>query len=457
MSVQDQAVVNYSRTRLLLVIVASIAAAVIAGVLWVVLGVLRPLPPRTVRMTTGSEGSAYHELGKRYRAALAEVGIDLQLLPSAGDVENLARLRDPQSRVSIGLLQSGLTDEHESPGLVSLGTVFYEPLWIFYRGRAPSGMLRELKGRRISIGPEGSGTRALALKLLASDGIRIDSTDLLPLVPADASEQLVHGQIDAAVMLTSWDAPAVQQLLSADGVKLLSLAQADALAALYPYLNKLVLPEGAGDLVTNNPPADVALLASKASLVVRRDLHPAIQYLLLNAAVQIHSKPELFQHAGQFPAAEAIDLPLGEEAREFYKSGRPFLQRYLPFWLAVLLERLLVILIPVVGVAYPLVSILPAVYSWRIRRRIFRLYGEMRYIEDELEAGGDQAGPDNLATRVEQLEERVNRIRVPAPFAPMLYTLRSHITLVRERLERPHPAAGTAQPRKSSQITSAPA
>jgi hypothetical protein len=198
----------------------------------------------------------------------------------------------------------------------------------------------------------------------------------------------------------------------------------------------LILPEGVGDLAKNRPPRDVVLIAPKASLVVRKDLHPAIQYLLLDAAEKIHSGPGIFQKAGQFPAAEAIDLPLSDVARQFHKSGRPFLQRHLPFWLAVLVDRLLVLLIPLVGVVYPLVRFAPSLYGLQMQRRIFRFYGELRFLERELESRGAGQSIDDLSSRLDRIEEKANHLRVPVFYSNMLYTLRMHISLVRGRMER---------------------
>ncbi len=431
MTIRD--VFSALRSRLLIVMIA-VGVLVVAS-LWAVVALLCPMPPRTVVMATGPEGGAYQEIGKRYRDLLARSGIAVRLLPTAGDLENLARLRDPRSGIQISILHGGLTSEKESPDLESLGTVSYEPLWFFYlseyRGKGMAG----LRGRKIAIGPEGSGTRALSLELLARNGIDRNFAELLPLTPRAAGEKLLSGEIDAALMLTSWDAPEVRQLLASERVELASFPRTDAYIALYPYLNKLVVPAGVGDLAKNRPPTDVVLFAPKASLVVRSDLHPAIQYLLLDAAAQVNSRPGIFQKAGQFPAAESIDFPLSSEARQFYRSGRPFLQRHLPFWLAVLADRLLVLLIPVVGVIYPLVRFLPALYGMQMRRRIFRLYGELKKLERETEARDAGYGMGDLIVRLDRLEDNANRLRVPVFYANMLYTLKMHIALVRGRIK----------------------
>lgn len=404
-----------------------ILAALVATVIW-----LGPLPPRVVVMSTGTPGSDYDLFARRYQAVLKRSGVRLQLLPSAGAVENLRRLNDPHSDVSVAFAQGGLTSEAQSPGLESLGTMFFEPFW-FFSHLPVVPRLENLRGRKISIGPEGSGTRALSLQFLALNGVEPSFAQLLSLPAGPAGEALLHGEIDAAALVTSPDSEVLRRLLASSDVSLAGFPRADAYVALYPYLSKLTLPAGVGDLATNRPPADVTLLAPKASLIVRQTTHPGIQYLLLEAAAQIHSAPNIFQQADRFPSAERGDVPLSRDAREFYRAGAPFLQRYLPFWLAVLASRLLVLLIPLVGIVYPLLRFTPALYSWSMRRRIFRLYGELKFVEAELDARGGPAAAD-LQLRLQRLEDRANQIRVPSSFAPLLYQLRTHIALVRSRV-----------------------
>ena len=418
----------------------------IAGLIVIFLGagalVVETLPPRTIVMATGAEGGANHELGIRYREILAQAGVTLQLRPTVGGLENLALLRDPQSGVSVGFIQGGTTNKKKSPNIDSLGTVFYEPLWLFYRSEIGAG-IQALRGRRMSIGPVGSGTRTLALELVKRLKLADSLGDLSDFTPQVAVEKLVAGDIELAFIVTAWDSPTVQRLMTAKGIELASFPRADAFVALYPFLNKLVLPAGVGDLAMNRPPADVTLLAAKASLAVRADLHPAIQYLLLKAAVQIHSKPGIFQKAAQFPAAEAIDLPLSDEAHSFYKTGRPFLQEHLPFWIATIVERALFVFVPLAAVLFPLFRFLPQIYDWIMRSRIMRLYDEMRSIESEVQAHGQGHDTDALIAKLDQLEERANALQLPRFYAIMLYTLRAHINLIRGRLamsadKKPH-------------------
>lgn len=426
---------DYFQSHRLLIVISVLAAVASATfVLWIAADFFRPMPPRTLTMATGPEGGAYSEFGKRYQEILARDGIELRLLPTAGAMENLALLRNKGSKVDVGFLQSGITSDKESPDLRSLGTVFYEPLWFFTRDKYQGKKLQSLRGKMISIGPEGSGSRELALKLLARNGIDQSFADLLSLTPQDAGEKLIRGEIDAAIMLTSWDAPVVQRLLTSNRIEPANFPRTDAYLALYPYLNKVVLPEGVIDLAKNRPASDVFLIAPKANLVVRGDLHPALQFLLLKAAEEIHSGPAMFQKPGQFPAAEAIDLPLSDQARQFYKSGSPFLQQHLPFWLAVLVNRLLILLIPLAGVLYPMLRLFPALYSWQIQRRIYRLYGELRYLEHDLESRGADQNMNELSSRLDSIEEKAHRLRAQGIYANMRYTLWMHITMVRERL-----------------------
>lgn len=415
-------------------VTVAVTAAAIALAVFVI---LRTLPPRTIVMVTGPEGGAYYEIGKRYRAELARAGVEVRLIATAGSLEDIALLRDPRSGASVGLIQGGTVGGEPPPELESLGTVFYEPLWLFHKREAEKTILDRLRGGKVSIGQEGSGTRALALEILKRTGLDRQVGELLPLGPAAASAKLLAGEIDAVFLLNSWDSPAVQQLLADERIELAGFPRADAYVALFPFLNKLVLPRGVRDLAKDLPPADVILLAPKASLVVRKDLHSAIQYLLLDAAERIHSAPGIFQRANQFPAAEAIEIPLSSEAQQFYKTGQPFLHRYLPFWAATLLGNLIVLLIPVLGLLYPIVKSLPPLYDWLMKSKILRIYGELRLLEDEMadarRTGADMSG---MVTQLDRLEGQANGLRVPVAYASMLYMLRNHIDLVRGRLQK---------------------
>jgi TRAP-type uncharacterized transport system substrate-binding protein len=399
--------------------------------------VLRSLRQRIVVMAVYPEGSLNVELVKRYQQVMARKGLEVRLDPSAGAVESLGDLRNPKSGVSVALVPGGITTKQDSPDLVSLGTVLYQPLWIFSRAELSHDHF-PIAGRRISLGPEGSSSHVLAREVLGRVGwIDPKATTLLSLPPAESAQALLHGDIDTAIFVDGWESPVVQQLLRTKGISLENMPRADALVRVFPYLNKLVLPAGAVDLAEPSPHADVTLIGPKASLVVRNDLHAAIQYRLLEAAAEIHSTPSMFRTAGQFPAPESVDLPLSPYAQDFYKTGSPFLLRHLPFWLAVVLEQPLVWLIPFLVILFPVFRLAPAVYDWAERRRIYRLYSELKRLEDEMSDASARGRRDDFIERLNRLETRASHLSVPLAFRPLVYALRHHIDLVRQKSEKP--------------------
>ncbi|HEY7027175.1 MAG TPA: TAXI family TRAP transporter solute-binding subunit [Gemmatimonadales bacterium] len=422
-------------------LIALVAVALVGAVAWMAVSIGNPLPATRLVMATGPEGSGYREFGLRYQEILRRAGVELVLVPTSGGVENLARLRDPASGVAVAFVESGVTNRKDSPGLFSLGAVALEPLWLFSRGLPKGTLANRLRGKRISIEPEGSGTRLLSSRLLALNGLSDTSVTLLGLKPDQSAEALIRGEIDVAVMLTSYQSPAVQRLLSADGVVLEGFARADALVARFPNLSKVILPTGVADLARNIPPADVQLLAAETNLLTRRDLHPALQYLLLEAAAEVHGGPDVFYRAGRFPGPGSIDLPLSDQAQTFYKSGRPFVYRYLPFWMAALTEKLLILLIPLFAVVFPLASILPRLFAWVTERRIFALYKELKLVERELELPEGDAELDRLEEVLADLDRRANHFWVPFQYAQRLFFLKSHVALAREQVEKRRGAA----------------
>ncbi|MBS0580848.1 MAG: C4-dicarboxylate ABC transporter substrate-binding protein [Proteobacteria bacterium] len=423
------------RTFLRITIIVAALLITAAVLIWVAIKAFQPLPGRDLTLAAGPPGSAYAQYAERYREVMAREGVRLHLVPTYGAVENLARLQDARGGVMAGFVQSGTTTEQASPALVSLGTVFYEPMWMFCRCSSLPELFSGPRKPRVSTGADGSATRPLALKILALNGLEASQLELSAEVPEEAARRLAAGEIDAAMMLSAWDAPVVQKLLVAPGITLLSWRRADAYVARDPKMSKLVLPEGVVDLAANRPPADVLLIASKASLVVRRNLHPALQYLLLRAAMEVHAPPAIFQRAGEFPAPEVIDLPLSEDAARIYKAGPSILQRTLPFWLAELVQRLLIIVLPLAGILYPLWSVLLKTYRWQAQTRVTRLYAELRLIERGSRTEPDAAARAQLLDRLQALERRALELRVPRAFSETLFNLRSHIRNLRVRLE----------------------
>lgn len=324
--------------------------------------------------------------------------------------------------------------------LLSLGSMFYEPVWVFYRGPTID-RLSQLQGKRIAIGQEGSGVRQLAERLLEDNEIDF-RRNTRPISGLDAAEELQQGRIDAAFVIAAEHAPVVQVLLRSPGVKLMNFSQSFAYERRYPFMTRLTMPQGVADLVRDLPPQDTRVLAPTASLVIREDLHPALQNLLLQAARQVHGKPGFFQTANEFPAYMDGMLPLSDQAERFFKSGPPFLQRYLPFWLAVLVDRLFVLLLPVIALLIPLLRVAPALYSWRVRSKVFRCYGELKFLEDDLKNHYDPARNEEYRSRLDALDEEAAGLRVPLGFTDLVYTLREHVNLVRRILEKQEAGEG---------------
>jgi len=400
---------------------------------------VQPAPPNKIVITTGSDAGAYYAYAGRYAAILARNGITLEVRTSAGSLQNIERLENDEAQV--GFVQGGVIepkgdpdDDESDSQLLSLGSVFFEPVWVFYRGDRRIDRLTDLKGKRIAIGQEGSGVRQLAQQLLRANDIN-PGGHLLPLSGLKAAEELQQGRIEAAFIIAAENAPVVQVLLRSPGVKVMSFAQADAYQRRFPFLTRLTLPQGVADLVRDYPPHDVTLLAPTANLVVRDDLHPALQSLLLQAATEVHGRAGFFQRAGEFPAYKDRLLPLSPEAARYFKSGPPFLQRYLPFWLAVLIDRLIVLLIPVFALLIPLLKVAPAIYSWRVRSKVFRCYGELKYLEEDLKQRFDVAKLPEYRSRLDVLDEEARGLKVPLAFTDLVYTLREHVNLVRQQLK----------------------
>lgn len=400
---------------------------------------VEPAPPSKMVITTGGESGAYYQFAKRYAAILARDGIELEVMKSAGSLENLQRLQDDVAQ--IGFVQGGVIPPGEDPdnaedlGLLSLGSMFYEPVWVFYRGEKPLSRLTELRGKRIAIGQEGSGVRQLAQQLLEANEIPAGK-HLLPLSGLDAAEELQQGRVDAAFVIAAENAPVVQVLLRSPGIRVMSFSQANAYQRRFPFLTRLTLPQGVADLVRDFPPEDIRVLAPTANLIVRDDLHPALQILLLQAASEVHGKSGFFQDAGEFPAYKDAMLPLSPEASRYLKSGPPFLQRYLPFWLAVLVDRLIVLLVPIVALLIPLLRIAPAIYTWRVRSKVFRCYGELKFMEDDLKNNFDPARLPDYRSRLDAIEDEASLLHVPLGFTDLVYTLREHVNLVRHILDK---------------------
>lgn len=405
-------------------------ALIVAGSFWLAYQFVRPAPSDRLVISTGPAGGAYQGHAQRYRDIIARNRVQVELRPSSGTVENLERLSSDPT-VDAALVQSGVAEASQKEGLLSLGSLYHEPLWIFYRGEDVMDRLAQLEGKRVAIGPEGSGVRPLAQRLLAAHQIGQDAATLLDLPIVEAAGALSRGEIDVAFVVAGPDSASVQQLLRTEGVRVMHMAQAATYTRLFPSLASVMLPRGVIDLVRDIPPRDTTLLAANANLVVKKDLHPALVSLLIQAAIEVHGLPGLFHGAGEFPSAVASEFKLSDEAIRHYKSGPPFLQRYLPFWLAVFVERMVVLIVPLVVVLIPVMRFLPSIYSWQVKRRIYRWYGELKRLESDVEKPHEPHKATEFLARLEKIEQRASKVKVPLAYADLLYNLRLHIQLVR--------------------------
>jgi TRAP transporter TAXI family solute receptor len=425
-----------------------VGALMVAVAFAIALHFVEPAPPKQLVMSTGDETGGYHAFAKRYQELLAREGVAVELQPSRGSLENVGRMMEDGSAVDVGFLQGGTSFAANAPNLVSLGSLYYEPLWVFYRGTEVDD-LPGLRGKHIAIGPEYSGVRALALQLLAVNDVVLPPTELVPIGEGEAVQALLDGSIDVAMFVAPMESPSVERLLGAAGIRLLSFERAEAYTRRFPYLYRVVLPEGAIDFARNLPRQDIVLIAPTANLLVQQDLHPALAYLLMRAAATLHSEAGMFHRRGDFPSAKDADFPLSAEARRYYQSGAPFLQRYLPFWAANLVDRLWVMALPVLAVLFPLARILPALYGWRMRARIYKWYGRLKEIELQLEIKQAPEDLHEMEARLDNIEQAVNRIPTPLAYSANLYSFRQHIDLVRGRVQQRLSSTGstTAAPR----------
>jgi TRAP-type uncharacterized transport system substrate-binding protein len=408
---------------------------------------LDPNPPRQLVMATGAPQSAYHEFGKRYVEQLQRHGITVTLRETQGAAENLALIRQPASGVDIVLAQgggepdapnTGRPEDADAAKLVSLGSVCYEPLWLFYREDAAQRLVKgpeltrlsQLVGGTLNIGSPGSGVPPLMARLIDANAIAPDAIRLQRQSTTPAVIELLEGRLDALALASAPESLMVQMLLKTPGIRLMSFAQSEAYSRRFPFISAVVLPRGVVDLAADQPSADVRLIAPTATLVARDTLHPALMQLLVQAAQQVHGDAGWFQRKGDFPNAANTERPIAAEAQRYYRSGPPLLQRYLPFWLANLADRMWLALVAIIAVLSPLARVLPPLYEFRIRRRVFRWYAQLRAVED---ARGQRPAAELMAD-LAAIEQRVDGIRVPLSYTDELYSLRSHIDLVRQRV-----------------------
>jgi TRAP-type uncharacterized transport system substrate-binding protein len=419
--------------RDLLGVYGSVFALTIAGfvVAW---QFVEPAPPRQLVMATGAPDGAYHLFGLRYREILARHGIELELVNTAGSVENLELLTDPDSNVDVALLQGGIGSEDAAPGLRGLASLFYEPLWIFQHELVPA-TVPDFTGRQVAVGEPGSGTHAVIRRIIENNELPLAAFESLELGGSAAAEALLNGRADVACFVASIQAPYIKRLLLNDAIHLTPFIRAEAYVRRLHSLANVVLPRGAADLSRDIPPADTRLLAAVASLTAKKELHPTLVVALVEAAEEVHSNGGLFEEQGQFPSAFNMAFPIHEDARRYLEKGPPWLQRYLPFWIAVSVDRLLILLIPLATLLIPLFKIAPPTYRWRIRKRIYSHYRYLLEVETTLLENPSEAVLDGCTAKIEEIEEELAQVNIPLSYADQLYHLRMHVRFVKQRVD----------------------
>jgi len=397
-----------------------------------------PPPPDRLVMAAGAQGGAYLEFAKRYAEILARDRVKLEVLETAGSVDNLRRLTDPNAPVELALIQGGVGSEEGQPGLVALASVFYEPVWLVLRADVRVDKLYDLRGRRVAIGVDGSGTQVLVRQVLRANGLdSARDVDARPLGTADSFAALRDGSVDAAFFVAASAPAALTDLLAERSHVLFGFGRHAAYRHNFPFLSSVTLPGGALDLARDVPDEDTTLLAPVAQLVAREDIHPALVQLLIKAAQEVHGGRQIFAPAGAFPTVRFADFPLHADSERLVERGPSFLMRYLPFWVAVLIERSAVMLIPLVTLMLPLARVAPPAYRWQVRGKILSKYRTLREIEVGLRAADSPERRAALTAQLDELQAKVGALKVPVSYADMLFDLRLHIKFVRENVADP--------------------
>lgn len=422
---------GYTRSHLLAAL-AVVAALIVA--IWIALGFVFPSPPTKVDIASSFPGGHFQALARRYKSILARSGVTLNVLTTDGSVENLKLLNDPSWKVPIGLMQGGVADAETAPDLLSLGRIDYQVFWLFSSTKENISDLAQLKAKRIALGPLGSGARLVCERILNKAGVTSDNSTLLYLMPEQAFSALKNKTIDALFVNFSPESPILESLLRDSDFQVMSFKDVEALTRVFPYLVRLVLPRGVIDYESKIPATDVVLIGTTNVVLVRKDLHPAIIDLLAQAMTAVHSAPGLFQHLNEFPNLADPEYSIADEAREFFKNGPSFLNRYLPFWVTNYVKRAVAVLLTAIAV-FPLLSYGPRIYRWFVEYRLLKLYKRLRSIERHLKDNIAIKDVEELKAQVESLDREIVALGVPMRHSDIYFTMKSHLNLVRNRLD----------------------
>ena len=404
----------------------------IVGMSWLAVDYFVPAPPSKFTIATGLKNQTYEAIGKRYREILARSHVDVELRLTNGATENIKLLNDPTSGIKVGIAQGGISDSDQSPDLLSLGRINYQIYWVFHRATETLDDVRQLKGKRIAVGPQGSGQRATTEKILGISGVNPENSTLLNLTTQGAENALNEGQIDALFLPIALDAPILQSLLKNPRLRPMSFTEAEAVTRIFPFLVRLVLPRAVIDFEKIIPATDMILIATPNVVLVRKDIHPALIDLLAQTIVEAHGKPGVFQQAGEFPTLIDPEYPVAQSARDFYKNGPSFLNRYLPFWMTNYVQRIIAVLVAVIAIVLPMFNFAPKLYHWFLQDRMRKLYRRLRIVEDASQTELTAPQVVSLQTELENIDSAARIL--PQRHSDLFFILEQHIILTRTQL-----------------------
>ncbi len=395
---------------------------------------VEPSPPRTIRIATGEKGGAYYSFANEYKKLLQDQGVELIITETSGAVENLALLGTEEGGVDVAFIQGGVGIGSDLEDVLSIASLYYEPLWGFLRSGLEVNGTSQLKGLKVAVGREGSGTRLLVLQLLRVNGVTDKNTTLVTMDAKASADRLLNGEIDAAFFVSTHWANQVERLLKAEGPILMGVERAHAYSMRFNYLNVINIPRGVINFEKDIPQKDLQLLSPTAQLAIRSDLHPALIDLLLQTTKKVHSSGGLLEKKGQFPSPHSLDFEFSPDAERFFNERTPFLQRYLPFWVANLLSRIKVMILPLIAIVFPMFKLMPFLYRWRVRSRIYRWYSDLDKVGSKINAQDIEKTFEAHMHRLDEIERSVAKIKVPEPYAEGLFHLRLHIDMFRRKL-----------------------
>ena len=393
-----------------------------------------PTPPSKVVMATAFKGASFEYYGRQYHEIFARSHVELELRETAGAVENLKLLQDPNADVQIAFVTGGLSEAKHAPGVVSLGTVYDQPFWIFYSANEQFDQLSQLKGKRIAVGPVGSATRYMAEHVLGKGGVNSETATFLPFAGSAADKALKEGQVDAVWIIGVPEATAVQSFLRNPNARPMSFPMSEAFTRIFPDLARMTLPQGTIDIERVIPSDDVQLIGTKSKVLIRSDLHPEIVQLLLQTMKEVHGGADLFHRSGEYPNASDSEYTVAATAIDFYRNGPSFMQRHLPLWLSVHVQRAIAVVVTGIAIGLPLLHFVPQSFNWMTRRRLLHWYAQLRALESSFDSSTNHKHLISKLAEVERIEDAVSKIHFPLAFSDQVYNLRSHIDIVRQKI-----------------------